>query len=207
MLWSVVPFERPPQLSSWPEPRLAIKPSVDVEIVLDQGDGLGVAKYIGQLVFHRRYERAVGLRRDNPLLSAMGLENVFLAPARSCCRWRDRQCAVRPPSPRADAGSIWQSLPGPERGSARSVLLPPRRRNPPPGGVRLVFAGEHRLEPFLDQLAPGPLDSGDAGVQRRGDPAVAPAFARIRYVRLQQDARLRQQLGEHLPLRIQKFPS
>jgi hypothetical protein len=31
------------------------------------------------------------------------------------------------------------------------------------------------------------------GVQRRGDPAVAPAFARIRYVRLQQDARLRQQ--------------
>jgi hypothetical protein len=45
------------------------------------------------------------------------------------------------------------------------------------------------------RLAPGPLDSGDAGVQRRGDPAVAPAFARIRYVRLQQDARLRQQLG------------
>jgi hypothetical protein len=67
--------------------------------------------------------------------------------------------------------------------------------NPPPGGVRVVFAGQHRLEPFLDQLAPGPLDSGDAGVQRRGDPAVAPAFARIRYVRLQQDARLRQQLG------------
>src|SRR5947209_6891747 len=67
--------------------------------------------------------------------------------------------------------------------------------NPPPGGVRVVFAGQHRLEPFLDQLVPGPLDSGDAGVQRRGDPAVAPAFARIRYVRLQQDARLRQQLG------------
>src|ERR1700738_790763 len=67
--------------------------------------------------------------------------------------------------------------------------------NPPPGGVRVVFAGQHRLEPFLDQLAPGPLDSSDAGVQRRGDPAVAPAFGRIRYVRLQQDARLRQQLG------------
>ena len=67
--------------------------------------------------------------------------------------------------------------------------------NSPRGGVRVVFAGQHRLEPFLDQLAPGPLDSGDAGVQRRGDPAVAPAFTRIRYVRLQQDARLRQQLG------------
>jgi hypothetical protein len=32
----------------------------------------------------------------------------------------------------------------------------------------------------------------------RGDPAVAPAFARIRYVRLQQDARLRQQPGRTL---------
>src|SRR5713226_2301129 len=31
----------------------------------------------GQHVFHRRYERAVGLRRDDPALSAMGLENVF----------------------------------------------------------------------------------------------------------------------------------
>ena len=31
----------------------------------------------GQHVFHRRYERAVDLWRDNPLLSAIGLENVF----------------------------------------------------------------------------------------------------------------------------------
>src|SRR5207245_9107778 len=31
----------------------------------------------GQHVFHGRYERAVGLRRDNPVLAAMGLENVF----------------------------------------------------------------------------------------------------------------------------------
>src|SRR6202140_4289647 len=33
----------------------------------------------GQHVFHRGYERAVGLRRDDPALSAMGLENVFLS--------------------------------------------------------------------------------------------------------------------------------
>src|ERR1039458_8540975 len=33
----------------------------------------------GQHVFHRRYESAVGLRRDNPLLSPMRLENVFLS--------------------------------------------------------------------------------------------------------------------------------
>ena len=67
--------------------------------------------------------------------------------------------------------------------------------NPRPGGVGIVFAGQHRLQPFLDQLAPGPLDSGDAGVQRRGNPAVTPARARIRYVRLQEDPHLRQQLG------------
>jgi hypothetical protein len=30
----------------------------------------------GQHVFHRGYERAVRLRRDNPALSAMGLEDV-----------------------------------------------------------------------------------------------------------------------------------
>ena len=67
--------------------------------------------------------------------------------------------------------------------------------NPRPGGVGIVFTGQHRLKSLFDQLPPGPLDSGDAGVQRRGNPAVAPAFARIRYVRLQEDARLRQQLG------------
>src|SRR5260370_20327276 len=51
------------------------------------------------------------------------------------------------------------------------------------------------MEAFLDQVEAGAVDSGDAGVQRRGDPAVAQAFARIRYVRLQEDPRLRQQLG------------
>src|SRR5450631_1045148 len=94
-----------------------------------------------------------------------GLRMFFLASARSCCRWRARQWAVRRPSSRAGAGS--------------------NGRTPP----------QHRLEPLLDQLAPGPLDSGDAGVQRRANPAVAPAFAELRYVRLQQDAGLRQQPG------------
>src|SRR5947209_6313032 len=61
--------------------------------------------------------------------------------------------------------------------------------------LELYLRARTASNPFLDQLSPGPLDSGDAGVQCRGDPAVAPAFARIRYVRLQEDARLRQQLG------------
>src|SRR5438094_9654969 len=33
----------------------------------------------GKHIFHRRYEGAVGLRRDDPALPAMGLENVFLS--------------------------------------------------------------------------------------------------------------------------------
>jgi hypothetical protein len=72
--------------------------------------------------------------------------------------------------------------------------------NPWPGGVRVIFAGQHGLEPFLDQLSPGAKDSGDAGIHRLGDPAVAPALARFRYVGLQQDAGLRQQLGGTLAL-------
>src|SRR5580693_4421255 len=57
-----------------------------------------------------------------------GLRMFFLAFARSCCRWRARQCAVRRPSPRAGAGSNGRNPPGPERVSVRSALLPPRRR-------------------------------------------------------------------------------
>src|SRR5260370_16348954 len=33
----------------------------------------------GQHVFHSGYERAVGLRRDDPVLAAMGLERGFLS--------------------------------------------------------------------------------------------------------------------------------
>ena len=33
----------------------------------------------GQHVFHSGYERAVGLRRDDPVLAAMGLKSVFLS--------------------------------------------------------------------------------------------------------------------------------
>ncbi|HKD25498.1 MAG TPA: hypothetical protein VKC66_06230, partial [Xanthobacteraceae bacterium] len=33
----------------------------------------------GQHFFHSGYERAVGLRRDDPVLAAMGLKSVFLS--------------------------------------------------------------------------------------------------------------------------------
>src|SRR5262249_29173756 len=35
----------------------------------------------GQHVFHSGYERAVGLRRDDPVLAAMGLKSVFFERA------------------------------------------------------------------------------------------------------------------------------
>src|SRR4029077_4942034 len=40
--------------------------------------GIARPRVHGQHVFHRRHERAVGLRRDDPLLFQMRLENVFL---------------------------------------------------------------------------------------------------------------------------------
>src|SRR3546814_18350984 len=33
----------------------------------------------GQHIFHSGYERTIGLRRDDPALPAMGLENVFFS--------------------------------------------------------------------------------------------------------------------------------
>src|SRR5208283_2075696 len=40
--------------------------------------GIAWPRVHGQHVFHGRYESAIGLRRDNPLLFQMRLENVFL---------------------------------------------------------------------------------------------------------------------------------
>ena len=128
-----------------------------------------------------------------------GLRMFFLASARSCCRWRARQCAVRQPSPRADAGSIWQSPSG--TGESVSAIS---FASAAPSKIRRRAELDCICGPTPPRTLPRPagawcrLDSGDAGVQRRGDPAVAPAFARIRYVRFQQDARLRQQLGGKL---------
>jgi len=89
---------------------------------------------------------------------------------------------------RAGAGSNGRNPPGPGEGERDQFCFCCAVENPRPGGIGIVFAPQHRLEPLLDHLAPGPLDSGDAGVQRRGNPAVAQpspssdtsAFSRIR---------------------------
>src|SRR6516225_1716396 len=66
--------------------------------------------------------------------------------------------------------------------------------NPRPRGVGAILALQRRLEPLLDQLLTGASDIVDAGVQRSRDRAVAPPFASVRYVSLQQNARSRQYL-------------
>src|SRR6266481_6992834 len=45
----------------------------------------------GQYILHRCYERCVRFGRNDPLLFAVGLENVFLERDQLCCRWRHRR--------------------------------------------------------------------------------------------------------------------
>src|SRR5437868_5117785 len=52
---------------------------VGIAVVLPGGDFLNEDLFVGQHVFHSGYERAVGLRRDDPVLAAMGLKSVFLS--------------------------------------------------------------------------------------------------------------------------------
>ena len=79
----------------------------------------------------------------HPLLLAMRLENVFFSvrPIVLCHAGALDNVQFDNLLPRADAGSIWQSLPGPERGSARSVLLPPRRRKSAAGRSTSCICG------------------------------------------------------------------
>jgi hypothetical protein len=65
---------------------------------------------------------------------------------------------------------------------------------PWPGRFGIVFAGQHRLETFLDKSPSRSFDRGDARIQRLGDPAIAPPFASFRNIRFQQNARLRNKL-------------
>jgi hypothetical protein len=62
----------------------------------------------------------------------------------------------------------------------------------------IVFTHQRRFESFLDQLSSRATDSIEAGVQRRRNFAVRPTFARVRRVRFEKDARLRDQLRRPL---------
>src|SRR6185437_15555808 len=77
--------------------------------------------------------------------------------------------------------------------------------NPRPRGVGIVLAPQRRLEPLLNQVLTSAGDSVDARVQRRRDRAVAPSFAGLRHIGLQEDARPRQQLRRTLARTNQRF--
>jgi hypothetical protein len=64
------------------------------------------------------------------------------------------------------------------------------------GGVGRVLAGQGGFDPSLHQLLMRAGDGVDAGVQCFGDPPIAPGFAGLRGIGLQQDACL-----QHLPCR------
>src|SRR5205807_7449610 len=152
-----------------------------------------------QHVFHVGDKGRAGVRRNHPLLLAMRFENAFfsvrpivlsLARSTMCSsttfsssRRRLQRAKPSRAGERVSAISFASATPSKIRGRAELGLY-----------LRLNTASN----PSSTNCPPGPLHGGDAGVQRPGDRAVAPAFARIRHVRLQEDARLRQQLRRAL---------
>ncbi len=66
--------------------------------------------------------------------------------------------------------------------------------NPARGRFGIVLARQDGFEAFHDKAPSRSLDRRDAGVQRLGDPAVAPSLAGLRHVRFQKDASFRQQM-------------
>src|ERR1700730_16501439 len=80
---------------------------------------------------------------------------------------------------------------GLEHASAISrASFSPRHRRPRP-----LLAAQNGLKALLNQLLACPIHRCSAGLQRLDDPAVAPSFASIRNVGLQQYPRLHQPLG------------
>ena len=69
-----------------------------------------------------------------------------------------------------------------------------------PSRFGIVLAGQDRLETSLDKLPSRSFDSGDARIQRLGDPAIAPPLAGFRNIGFQQNTRFRDQLGRTLAL-------
>ena len=141
-----------------------------------------------QDVLHAGYEGGVGLRRNDPLL--LQVRPIVLSLARSTMfssTTAVSSSGQRPPLAsfrRRRAGERDQLSLG---GTVEEALS---------GGVGGMLAGQRSIEAFLHQLLPRAGDGVDAGVQCFGDLAVAPGFAGLRGVRLQQDACL-----QHLPCR------
>ena len=142
-----------------------------------------------QHVFHAGYECGVGIRRDDPLLIQVRLKAVFFS-VRPIVLSLARATMFSSTTLSSSRRNVHLARPlgGSEQASAVSLAsaAPSKMRGLAEAGESL--RGQHRLEPFFDQLPTNPGDSHEAGVQRRSDLAVAPSFARLTCIGLQQDA-------------------
>jgi hypothetical protein len=152
------------------------------------------------------YEGAVGLRRDDPALPAMRLETVFLSVrpiveslARSTMPSSTTLLSSRRKRP---AGAPLRRL-GARQGDQLGFLLAVENRSN--GRCHAPFAAQHRFEALFHQLLAYPVDHGRTGVQGLDDPAVASAFACLRDIGLQQNARLQQPLRRALSFADQRL--
>jgi hypothetical protein len=141
-----------------------------------------------QHILHAGYEGGVGLRRDDPLLLEVRPENVFLASARSCCRWHGQQCsAPRPPIPAASMSTArgpWVDRNKPVRSAwprllRRRCAVWPRLANacgsgPPRTPLPPVAGGSLRS---WRRWFPGPRRSGCHSILRQ--PPKVSAFSRM----------------------------
>src|SRR6266853_4896038 len=160
----------------------------------------------GQHVFHRGYERAVGLGRDNPALSPMWLENVFLS--------------VRPIVLSLARSTIWSSttfssnnrrvqrarpLGGLEHVKAINLASFSPSKIRCTAGVARCLRLNTASKPFLCQLLARPVNHRCTGLQGLDNPAVTPAFTGFRDIGLQQYARLQQPLRRAFSFPYQCF--
>ena len=152
-----------------------------------------------QHVLHRRYERAVGLGRDDPVFAAVRLESVFLSVrwiVESLAAWRAELHHLALQQSQAPARISLGRL-GAGQSDQPGLLLAVERAAPAGAARALRLDGR---EPFFHQLLAHPINHGNAGLQSLDDPAVAPTFAGFRDVGLQQDARLQKPLRRALAL-------
>ena len=154
-----------------------------------------------QHVFHRRYERAVGLGRDDPALAAMGLENVFLS-ARPIVELLARSTISSSTTFSSNKRKVQRARPLGGCEQARAISLasfsPSNIRGT--AGATRCFRLSAASKPSLHKLLANPVNHRWAGFQGLNDPAVAPGFAGVRNIGLQQYPRFHQLPGWAFPL-------
>jgi hypothetical protein len=133
-------------------------------------------------VLHGSYERAIGLRRDDPALSAMGWENVFLS-ALPIVELQARSTMWSSTTSFSNSRRVQRARPlgGLEQSQGNQFGLFLAVKNPGNRRRCSLLAAQHRLEAFLRQLLPHPVNHGNAGVQSLDNPTIAPAFTGFRH--------------------------